>query len=176
MAYTTTIPLSSTPLLQEANAGKQIPPTFKPLTEKFEKRALRYIEACETQPDNNGYFMNFEHQVKWRLDEVPENGDVDKIGQSFVELVIFEVQLKNLMSQVPFWNLRRKSVQIALLIEYRWRSRYLWGRTTKYHAKIYREFINNELAKRSITQSFPVVEEEDDDHTAVTVVTNNLSS
>lgn len=143
---------SSSSSQKRQSKSKPEPAMFKPLTKECRMEALLYIKACEQEGRT---FQNFEQQVIDRLNVVGQDGENNYLGDTFIELVIAEVQGKNRAMKVASWNLLCKGIDKSITDKNREKAQKLWGKTTKFHALIYRDFINNELAKRGITHCFP---------------------
>lgn len=118
------------------------PPILKPLTKRQEKKALKYIRKCE-QGKNKDVFQDFEQKI---LAMYEEERVLEGRSNRFEEYVEFEVFLHNQKKNVPFWNVQIKYVTYNLVISMtRWRARFRYGATTKYHAMIYRQLIHDEF-------------------------------
>jgi hypothetical protein len=131
--------------------------TRKPLTKRFQKKANDYVHA---------------HCRFWELEDVDigvqclieSNLELTHKGEHFTsdfdEYVLLEVRTKNRMKLIPCWNLPMRFCYYSKLVFIRWdcrlRSSTGHGATPRYHAKIFRKEINDELIKQDMYFAVPV--------------------
>lgn len=125
-------------------------PTKKPvLNEKSKERALAYIKKCEEGEDRE-VFQDFEGQVVAHLDKIKRQEAPCVFMHTFLEHVLLEHCVKERMKKVPSWNLRKKQRHLNYLFLLRCETRYIWGATSRHHATIYQDFINDTCAEKNV--------------------------
>jgi len=128
-------------------------PRYPPLEEDAERKALDYIMKCELKCRNRSVFQDFENQLLLHIES--RTTWKQPFTHTIYEYVILEVvnqNMREIMKPPPLAregrHLRRMHWEHQTKI--RLGCRFRWGATPKYHAKIYRNRINDALEKAGI--------------------------
>lgn len=113
--------------------------TQRPLSKSFQKKALAYIEKCEKRP-NASAFQNFEQKI---FDFVQGYGTRKQAFTfTFEEYVIWEVRSKIYYDIVSKRGLYHRFEDWIYLNLIRRECKQVWGVTSRYHTKMYRDLID----------------------------------
>lgn len=129
-------------------------PTQKPMSKQAKKKALAYIKMCEEDKMKKMVFKDFEMQIAAHFNECALDLNYHFSIHTFVGYVIDEVLLTTVMKNIPSWNILARLCCMRSLCHTRRISRYLWGTTTKYHAKVHCQLINDKFIEHRMKNSF----------------------
>jgi hypothetical protein len=116
---------------------------------------MSYIESL---PLRRGfYFRNVNDAVMFEIrDNVELEFKREYFTNYFAEYVLLEVRTKNRMKLIPRWNLPARLSYYSKLVRARWECRLRnKGATPRYHGKIYRKEINDELIRHDLYFAVP---------------------
>jgi hypothetical protein len=135
------------------------PYTNKPLTESFRRQATQYMNK-KRSTCYLGVFDKLEYRVQ---DVMKENTELKYKGEyfdhTFAEYVLLEVRTKNRAKLIPRWNLPARFCYYSKLVFIRSDCRLrrkTKHATPRFHAKIYRKEINDELIQRGLYFTVPL--------------------
>lgn len=129
-------------------------PAIKPLTKRERKRAKAYIEQCEKNRRYGDMYKNFDAELHAYFNRQTLNGKRSPIMHTFVDYVIEEVEINNFLDRCPFYQVHHHVMMRLCRQATRRDSRYLWKKTTKYHAQLHRELINDMLIQNGFYLGF----------------------
>lgn len=141
------------PTLQSLKPPKA--PSLKPLSEKYKKKAFAHFQKCKAGKQGVA-FRDFEQQISSCLEKRMRDEDANAyiFTYSFVEFVILEVKLQNCLSNIPSYHLKKRMLYKTVIARKRAQCKYLWGSSTRHHARIYRKQINDALIRAGWWYSF----------------------